>query len=65
VDLERERNLDEALALIERQFGGNRISNDELIDKFIAKGVACVMCRKLAGHCDCICDCQACWGKVR
>jgi hypothetical protein len=62
---ERQRELDKALVLIERQFGGKRISNEEFIDNLIAKGKACVMCRKLAGYCDCLCDCQGCWGKLR
>ena len=62
---ERAQKLDEALALIERQFGGKRISHEEFINNLIDKGKACVMCRKLAGSCSCDCDCQGCWGKVR
>jgi len=60
---EREKKLDEALALIERQFGGKRVSTEEFIDSLVERGKACVLCRKLAGSCSCECNCQGCWGK--
>jgi hypothetical protein len=62
---ERQKYLDETLVLIERSFAGKRISNEEFIDRLIDKGHACVMCRKLAKGCKCICKCKGCWGKMR
>jgi hypothetical protein len=64
---DRAQRLDEALALIEHQFSGKQkqLRNEEFIDKLIAKGKACVMCRKVGGRCSCECNCQGCWGKLR
>jgi hypothetical protein len=56
-------DIDEALVLIEKQFGGKRVSKDEFIDNLIERGKACSTCRRAV--CDCDCSCKACWGKPR
>ena len=56
-------DLDDALAKIESQFGRKRPTKEEFVDSLVARGKACVMCRKV--RCDCDCWCAACWGKPR
>ena len=58
---ERKKQLDDALAMIEINFGRKTPTKEEFVNKLIERGAVCVTCRKVG--CGCDCKCKACWGK--